>query len=204
MKTVPITFRLKGHRQYVHGPDIYNEMVVRLLTFYPSQVSRAFKLTFHSFVTRQCEMVLGEPGEMPVKPEHIRSELISKTDGNDVIAWLIETGGPIKERYEYDEGRIEGLCQITGESIRIAGDSGYSPIEVVTSMTKQLHRHLFHAEGMDWAITRIELDGLLKTEDAHRFSIRFQRNFNKGRLTKSLIYCDEKVNGTIYFSGVNQ
>ncbi len=204
MKTIPLTFRFKGHRTYVQGPDLYDGILGAITELHPAETLRQIKLTIHSFADKQGTLILSDPDEVGQKPEQALAEMTVKTEQGKVLAWLLETEQPINESYEFDEARIEALCQINDDEITISGDSGYSAIEVAVSMTKQLHNKLFPVSPEKWIVVGVNLSRVLKPSDGSSLQIKFKQNFNNNKLTKSNLIVDDQNIGHIFFSAVTR
>ncbi len=203
METVALNFKFKGSRKYVHGPDIYNTMLENAIARRdPSQIKRV-KLVIHAFASHQCQLLVGRPGESFNKPDHLIADLTLVTAEGNVTSALVETGQSINDTYSFDEGKIEALCKISGQSITINGDSGFSSVEVAVSMTKQLHNRLFPRKDGKWIVTGYDLTRPLAPEDSANLTVHFRHNFND-RLTKSELMSRRKAIGNIFFSLVTQ
>ena len=162
----------------------------------------SIRLSIHAMAVKDCYLIWVKSGELIDKPDQAVADFVIGLNGGKVAGWLIETDRPIQSRYDYDEGRIEVLCQVKDQDIMITGEAGYSAIEVVVSMAKQLHKALFPSKDAKWIFTRLELARPLQDSDASSLLIEHKHNFNN-RLTKSEIFCGEDSIGYIYFSLVN-
>lgn len=201
MKTIQMCFRFKGNRGYIHGPDIFNEMLKEILNLYSKTLVKKIKLVIHSFASKQCELIVSDLNEELIKPDKIVAEITMDASDGMLSAYLVERDSPILMKYEFDESRIEALCEIVEEgSIRITGDIDYSPVEVAVSMTKQLHNRLFPPPCEDkWIVTCLELFSIFEGEGTRGLAIKLKHNFNK-LLTKSEIFSGGELMGYIYFS----
>lgn len=203
MNTISANFKFKGDRNYIHGPDIYNMMMEHTTAgLNPSKIERV-KLTIHAFASHQCQLLVGRPSEPFNKPDHLIADLTLVTPEGNVTSALVETGQSISDTYSFDERKIEALCEISGQSITINGDSEYSSVEVAVSMTKQLHNRLFPRKDGKWIVTGYDLRRPLAPKDSANLTVHFQHNFND-RLTKSELLFRGKSIGNIFFSLVSQ
>ena len=204
MKKIPMQFRFKGHRIYVHGSDMYDTMVNQIEELYTREALGTIRLTIHKPAFKQCDMVLGGPGEVPARPQRPIAEMVVKGIQGPISAWLVETDREVEGRYEYDEDRIGDLCTITGNRIIIADDSGFSSIEVAVAMTKRLHIRIFPDNEGKWFFTRLDLSRPLEAGDALQLAIEFNHSFEDNRLTKSAIFSADAPIGRIFFSAVKR
>ncbi len=203
MKTIPLKFRFKGNRDYVHGTDVYNQTMDEIKAQCNCNELKALKFAIHHIASRHCDLLLGDAGEVLKKPDDIFVDLFINTDKGNLFAFLVETNKAVKDRYEYDENRIGVLCKIIGEKIIISGKSGYSSIETAVSMTKKLHYELFQVKHGKWFFTRLELKRLLENADSGKLAIVFKHNLDN-RFTKSEIFSGKECIGHIYFSLVKR
>jgi len=199
MEHIPLHFSFKGNRSYVHGTDIYTAIIMQTNSKYDSKTLLSLRLSIHTMAFKDCDLVWAGSGELTDKPDEVVADFVVGLDKGEIAGWLIESDRPIESRYDYDETRIEALCKVRDQAIMITGKTGYSPIEVIVSMTKQLHNRLFPSKDAKWFFTKLELTRPLQNNDSSRFVIEQKHNF-KNRLTKSEILCHREVIGQIYFS----
>ena len=199
MKTIALNFKFKGNRKYVHGPDIYNQMMEHATAVRDLATINRIKLVIHAFASHQCLLMVSDMGESFDKPGNLIADLTLVTSKGNMTAALVETTEPINDTYSFDEGIIEDLCVIKSPSIEIKGDSGYSSIEVAVSMTKQLHNRLFPQKDGKWIVTGYDFTRLLTSEDGKALTVVFKHNFNN-RLTKSELSAKGQTLGHIFFS----
>ncbi len=202
MKRIPLEFKFKGNRNYVHGPDMYTIIFEKISSTFPKYKLKSIKLFMHQFASKQCVLNFGTYDEKIDKPKNAVAEVIAVTDNGKIHGWLEETDHLIESKYEFDESRIERLCKMERNKISIEGECGYSPVEVVTSMTKQLHYSLFPSDDK-WVITRIDLKRSFIESDSANLVIENKHNLDN-RLTKSEIFSSGELIGYIYFSLVKR
>jgi len=198
VQVIPLNLCFKGDRNYLQGADIYNFICENIPNFVIRNIRAPFRLIIHRFAHNQCDMLLSLPEEVVNKPDNFFAELIFSSSRGRISGWLVETERSVTCRNPYNEEKIEKLCIVTDQSIRIKGDSGYSPIEVAVCMTKQLHYILYPSKDL-WIFTRLELNRMFHPNDAHCMQILLKHNF-KNLLTKSDISVKSEVIGRIYFS----
>ena len=200
MKRVPVHMCFKGNRNYLQGADLYNAIVKYASKTTAEKLYAPFRMVIHRFAHKQCDMILGNPGEILTKPGHLFAEFIFSSDEGNVAGWMVETERVIDCRNPYDEKEIERLCviDVDKKATVIQGDSGYSPIELAVSMTKQLHYAVYPTDA-SWIFNRLDLEQLFKPSDSYQIQIELEHNFNN-RLTKSKIKVADETIGYIYFS----
>ena len=202
MDQIPISFKLKGERTYVHGTDMYNSILTQLDQKHGSRALGALRFTIHTRAEHQGILLLGDVGETAKKPENAVAEMNVSTPEGEIRSWLTETGRPVTHRYPYDEDKILDLCQIEGTEITITGESDYTPIEIVVAMNKGLNNHLIDDANTRWLFTRLQLERPLQPGDASSLRIALVSRFAGNRLTKAAIFANRQHLGHIYFSAV--
>jgi hypothetical protein len=201
VKSIPVHFRLKGSRTYIHGTDMYGVFMAHVPGVSTSAGVGALRMTIHRMASRQSDIVVLGPHVEAVRPPNAYAEFSCETPGGVARSYLIETGSIVTECYSYEEERIENLCRIDENTIAIDGDSGYAPIEVVVAMNKRLHNTLFPLNEERWMFTRIELSRPLQPADARQFCVTFLQRLGV-KLSRSAIVVDGQAIGHIYFSAV--
>lgn len=198
MRSISVTYTFKGQRNYFQGGDMYNVICEAASKESAVQLSTPFRLVVHKFTDKHCDMLLSEPGETINKPDHTVAEFTFASERGRVSGWLVESEKNVENRIPYDEAKIERLCSRNGNVTVIDGDSGFTPVEVAISMTKQLHYALYPVKGK-WIFTKIDMNRLFVQEDSTRLKVELKHNLNN-RLTKSTISVDGINIGNIYFS----
>jgi hypothetical protein len=201
MDVIDSEFRLKGSRNYIHGTDMYTAFVRHTVEEYPAPDPGALKMTIHRIATRNSSMLVGLPGEEFARPPDAYAEFSAELPGGLRRAYLVETGTPATERYEYHEERIEQLCTLREQTVYIREDSGYAPVEVVVAMNKHLHNSLFPLADERWMFTRIELKRPLRASDAQQFEVTHLQRLGT-KFSRSAIAAAGTPLGHIYFSAV--
>ncbi len=200
MQTIPLSFSFKGKRNYVHGTDVYNNVVSNFEKRYEAEKITFLRLKFRNLASHQCVFHLADKGEKPAFPENIFAEVFIKVSVGSFMGYIEETDDPITARYAYDEDRIHSICEIKNDSQVIIPDKiNYTPIEVAVSMTKFLHHKLYPPGKSKWLFSQLELKRLFKSNDIGNYTIQLKHNL-KNILTKSLIYNEHEEIGYIYFS----
>lgn len=199
MKLLPVRFQFRGNRNYIQGSDIYNEMLHQLATVYDVDHFSAFRLSVHSIVSRHCNIALCPDEDTRRSFASFQAEMRFTVDNNVLTALLLHGDQPVIDRKEYDEEPIRRLCTIEEKIIKITGFSGYTPIEVAISMTKQLHERLVDCTALKPWFTKIELTRPFIPGDLEAMEIHYQHNFSN-KFTKSAIYSGTLLVGHMYFS----
>lgn len=197
-KIVPLRLCFKGERNYLQGGDLCNAVMEAVSGSSVGEAVR-FQLAFHRFIAKQPDIVWLEGEKTSSRPENVAAEFAVNGSLGKASGWLVETDREVDCRVPFDEERIALHCAYDGESVSILGESGYLPIEVAVSMTKQLHNRMLPSSAGRWIFTRLDVSRLFQSGDAAALTIKLQENLY-GRLTKSEIKVHGEAIGHIFFS----
>ena len=193
-----VQFRFKGNRDYVHGTDQYREVARRLEATGDSDVNTV-RITFHGLNRHHCFFTLGALSGKSEKPESFVAEFTANIFDRQMIGWLVPTKRPVLDRYSYDESSILEQCEIVEDSAVLHSDPGFSSIETIVAITRQLHEVLYPEVEGKWFFSRLDLDALLPTDPVPPIEISLEQKIGS-RLTKSSILFGNDRIGNIFFS----
>lgn len=192
-----IEFRYKGARDYIHGTDMFNEMIE---VVEPTAILRNLRLTIHDYVrTTSCQLYLTENKYALNEVKDIAARCQLDIDG--ITHWLAispdDRGNDVRARYSYDESEIVSLCSMIKDGINLNESSPHSFIETVVAMNKHMHKLLFPEVTGKWIFTRIDLPVYCDARESLALKLRHNINY---KLTKSDIEIDGEKVGDIFFS----
>jgi hypothetical protein len=194
----PLSLNLKGQRDYLQGGDLCQAVMEFAGCRLDGRVDRLL-LGVHRFMHRQPDLHWHDGAKSGARPEKAAADFSVSSQGAAFSGWLVETDRQVTNRIPFDEERITRLCTIRGQAIDISGNSGYLPIEVAVSMTKKLHNLLLPTNDGRWIFAKIDLNRLLREDDASALSVVLMENLYN-RLTKSEIHVAGTSVGYMYFS----
>lgn len=194
---VPMDLGFKGTRDYLHGTDLYDGTMQALRRVAPDFAHGRVKMVIHEFARRQCDLVYATGAAPCPRPEGARVEF-SLSGG--VSAWLAETARPVTRRRPYPEHEIAAGSRIDGSTIHAGGAPSFSPIEVLVTLTKELHLAL-RGRHRRWAFTRLELERPLEEADVAGLQIELLQALGN-RLTRCAVRGAREPLGHIFFSAV--
>jgi hypothetical protein len=193
-----VEFKLKGQRNYVHGTDIFNSVMEYVIESHGNNQISDIAISFHAEV--RTGLIL----EFCTQSSFTRPKDASVIFGykyHGLHNWIVlrADGHVISNRNPYDEDVISNACVVNENASAITREMepSFSLIEVIVSMNKRLHHHLFpkvkkwlfvKAEFLEW---RVDQPRLLQ--------IQIVSNFNQ-KLTKSAVLLDGKHLGFLYFA----
>lgn len=188
-------FKLKGERNYIHGTDIYNQTITKLMT--TEGEIEDIDFSFHRIATHQLKVLLNTPQE-GMEPVAV---LTFTSHGSRNKAYLIETENKVEERYPYPEDEI--VAQISFDTTRrqctLSGESTYSDIEVWVAMIKALHSRVFPELKGKWLFVRARFAEFNQRSSATKRSVVIAASFND-KLTRNETYLNGVKVGEIFFS----
>jgi hypothetical protein len=196
----------KGQRDYLQGADIFNALSRAMTGAAAKNALQPFTLAMHNFARCQCDLFLldGEGGDSRLHmPESRVADFTLGAGSDETVGWLSESERPVKCRYPFDESEIARHCKLAEKEIVFSGQSSYTSMDILVSITKQLHLILFPPAKGRWIFTKLQVDHLLLPQDADGLRVNFLQNFNN-RLTKSSLRKYAEPLGFIYFSLVNE
>jgi len=195
MKIRKCTFPFKGNRNYVQGPDLFNEMMVGFPENKPSKI----RFSAHGFLNvPSCSLFISSSKMEIDELEEINTRC-QLSLGEETL-WMAlaggEEGGEVS-RQDYDEAKVVSRCALDGKEVWLKGNSPYTFIETVVSMKKYLLQQLFPDEVGKWVFTRVDLPIFCSATADLRIVFRHNMNF---RLLKSDILVEGEKVGDLYFS----
>lgn len=197
---VPLYFRRKLPRDYVHGTDVFN--AVQELTWERTGDSEGrLDIGFHLQARHQCVAHIME-GRAQKAPKMACSTFRFRSRTVELYGWLIEDDRPLDEEMTYNEGSfVQYLPQEAPSVICYSGQSGFSTAEVAVAATKELHIRHFPDAGR-WMLSgyRAVQFWPMRVDEAKLQSRLVSTLHN--RLTRTEIYFDEMLIGTLSFSAI--
>lgn len=190
-----LTLKYKGERNYLHGTDMFNEILTWLNG--QKQDLTDIDFAFHSLAIHQLKVVSGQlPDE--IVPVAVCS---FSSGGARESVYLLETDQLVEERYSYPEDEIVKLMEIDLSAKKgvLIGEMSYSDIEVWVAMTKALHLRVFQDLKGKWLFVRGRFPKYVLHSSATERSLVITAFFNN-KLTRSEVFLDGVKSGEIYFS----
>lgn len=199
LHNVNVNFQFKGERNYVHGTDIYENMLRTVHDHfgeYPSRITGSF----HRLLKNNGILCIYSDGEV-IDNERAYVLFTILVGEKTYHLAIFDAESQIGSSYEYDEDKVLNGCLIRDKTITIKVKSTYKYIEQLVAMTKKLHLAIYpEAEGK-WLFTKIQInDAVAPSRYFDKIlSITAERNF-QDKLTQSTIRINGKGIGFIYFS----
>jgi|GEM_PF-3771346 len=136
MKEINLEFSYKGDRDYVHGTDIYKQIIKNLNTlgynnwhYLELNIKKISRHNLTCFLTDNKQKLEGEV-----------VNFVLKKDQDQLFGSIIEnTSSLISTRYSFDESNITKHCHIDHEKESIIyknPDNNFTTIDIVISMSK--------------------------------------------------------------------
>lgn len=194
MKKYNLDFCFKGSRTYVHGTDIFNQVIEILKNDFTNE---NIDLSFHGIARTNIDLV----SEKPDNEELVKFAFkYSRADGSRNILYAVENGIKIDCRYEYPE---ENICELSivdieNQIVTLEQNSSYSFVENSVALNKHLLENIFPDAGGKWYFTRFQLKEI-PNKNFYPLKLILKANFNF-KLTKTEIFIDNNSVGYVYFS----
>lgn len=186
---------LKGDRDYIQGPDLFNWAFKTL-----HQCERCppdeFELAFHRMARRQVAMVWGTDSE----PEDAIAVGSLLRDGKRDRFWMIELAAPVTGRQPYPEDKIVANISFEDGFNRASLGSGlpYSDMELWVSIIKAMHQNRFDAAGKKWVFVRAKVWSMVD-KPCQQLGAELAAHFGT-KLTRNVVYRDDDKVGEVYFA----
>ena len=203
MKSEKSHFKFKGTRDYVHGTDIYNYILEKLLMINKDIKSFSkFNLSFLRQTMTNIDFYSGTKEEFQnfANKEAItfRGSVLEKNEA--IMFWGVENNEPIDGRYEYNEKKIEDSC--IAEANRISFDSKLSDlsfIENIIPMNKKLLAVSCPQFKGKWMFTRLDLDSPIPQQISEELTLEIYQASNPKLVCSNILRGQDKA-GRIFFS----
>lgn len=199
MKIISTELQFKGTRDYLHGTDMYIELIRVLNNRYSLAESRSLRLNINKFGKYQFDIHFKEPTDGPGKPEKATADFLLTLPEESISGWFVQSSRPVESRYPYNEDAVFEHCVIKEQSISIHRDPGYHPVEVAVAMTKHLHESQLPLDDKRWVLTKLHITRLFQSIDASSLVIKLDHNIGT-RLSRSTITATDGLIGQIYMS----
>lgn len=199
-----LKFKYKGGRDYVHGTDVFIQMIDGIKKKYDINDNKVdIDMSIYK-VTKNCvDIYEVSNSKIDLKPNIV----FNITDNNNVkeTFFLVENDEPVTERYEYPEDKIISSANFDAgtKTISTLGLGDFDFIENVVALNKGLLGYLYNDSTLrgKWYFTKVRLRNF-DFSDTINFStleISLKKNLDF-KLTDSEIKLNGNTIGNIYFS----
>jgi len=202
MEIIPVNFRFKGARDYVHGTDMYDQLLPLLMERLTGGTVAALKMTIRGVMRRQGRLLIESEGQGASRPDGVKAEFCLTRQKHGIFGWLTEDSREILDRYSYDEAPLLALCSVRRNHVALEYNPGYTPIEVLVAMNKLLMETLFPDEKGKWFFTRLQLARPLEPGDMEDLVLEHEMSLPGNALTRTRIRSGREGLGSIFFSAV--
>jgi len=194
---IDLDFCFKGNRTYIQGPDIFDAVVESISNEFST--IRDIKYSAHEMLHKNATMYMTNKvikSNYPV----INSVVNFISDDIKYYAVVCENDKPIECSVDYSEEIVENNSRILDNSISFKNVLSDSYTEIVVSMNKYFLNKTVKEDGK-WIVTKFDYFELVDISSIVNKEIRLEllQNFNN-KLTKSLLFLDDKEVGHLYFS----
>jgi len=197
MKKLEFKFCFKGNRDYVHGTDIYNESVKKLVELSPELITEIdfsiHKISHNDLAGYLTENESSFHGESIAKFQFMQG-------AQKRVLYFIETQDKINCSYEYPEEDIVKASEYDPQKkmILLKENLPFTTIEKIVAMNKALLQSLFEDAPGKWYFTKLKVARQL-SESVVDIKLVFRKNL-RFKLTQTEIFLGEEDIGQIFFS----
>lgn len=196
MKTTTLDIPLKGARDYIQGPDLFNA-AFETLAAEPGGVSGDFEIAFHRMAHSQVELIW----DTDTAPEDAFAVGSWSMPQGRARYWMREVDAPLCDRQPYPEEEIVAKLDFDEDFSKAQLDDAfpYSDMEIWVSMIKAMHQRRFADAAGKWLFARAKLWAY----DPHHApaSLRVELAATLGtKLTRNVVYLNDEKIGDIFFT----
>jgi hypothetical protein len=193
--------QFRGARTYIHSTDLYIELMAAA-----REVGLALggpvDLRIKRAITTQVEFHFDGEAESPEAGAAAARFAIGAAD-RTLFGRIVVADRPVTGRKPYDERPIWDRALINGRSVKMSGDSGCAPIEVVTALGVLLHNiALKPPQGSRWLLSRLSLNRPLRAADAVEVVIAITHAIGRTMTRSSLAASDGSLGSMDFIIGV--
>lgn len=187
---------LKGERDYIQGPDLFN-LAVQTLSEAGEGPADEFELAFHRMAHRQVALVW----DTDVAPEDAFAVGSRLRDGQRDRFWMTELAAPLGNRQPYPEDRIVAQMSFDDEfrTARLEPGFAYSDMELWVSMIKAMHQRRFAGADGKWVFVRAKLWTYDPNHAPAVLCAELTATLGT-KLTRNVVYLDEQKIGDVFFA----
>ena len=188
----------KGSRDYLHGTDIHDALCDEVEAKIGGPLQR-LDLVFHRMVRSALSAEVFESSAVPEAEPAVVFRFQAR--GQGWVAQLHETGGPVTRRSPYDEDAVLKVSTYDAERQFIESPvlPGYSNIEIIIPLFKDLLQRVLPDAKGKWLFTRLQLPESFRHATFARLGITFAGQSGM-RLARGAMLGDGEKLGHIFFS----
>lgn len=196
MKTKTLDIPLKGSRDYIQGPDLFNAAFETLVEE-AGAVSGEFEIAFHRMAHRQVQLIW-DTDDAPGDAFALGSNSIK---GTRARYWMRELEAPLSDRQPYPEHEI--VAQLSFDEAlseaRLDTPFPYSDMEIWVSMIKALHQRRFAGAAGKWVFARAKLRAYDPKHAPASLRVALAATLGT-KLTRNEVYLNDEKIGDVFFA----
>lgn len=199
-KTYTPHILLRGDRNYVHSPEIYNSILEGAQECGFGIINGPIQINLRALARNQLRYVFQEAETKQDRLPRAVLDFSIEIDERKISGWAEETDEEVSERRTYDESPIHTAASLDGDAVTISKPTPYSSFEVMASICVLLHRTVAPPpKGLKWLASRYDLTRPLETTDAAGMEVRLVHRLGN-KMTKSVIVASGEPLGHTFFS----
>ena len=195
-------FKLKGLRNYVQGPDIFNTLSQE---FFAGSGRWIKQLKFSSLLKTSAKLLTGIDLQKHNKEIFVATGIAAADGDQDLpFALLPLENTSIEERYDYNEQQIidELVFSSDDKLIELSAQTSFSVIEEAVAAVKELNNQLTPPlANKKWLFTGINLNDRLPADREEGVVLQITRSqIIANRFSKNVLYLNSQCFGVINFT----
>lgn len=193
-----LDFKYKGNRNYIHGTDIYTQVLNIFKEIYGDV--NDIKLSFHKIAKTNLDIEIIRKGNKGFDYSEYAFIMELSNNSGEYLVVGRPSSETIKGRYPYDEEKIVETCILSNDEkwIHLKERLPYHNIEIIVAMNKALLIQLLPEPGK-WYFGKLHVHQDINKIDSENIKIQLIRNIGS-KITKSLISINGQPLGEIYFT----
>lgn len=195
-----LEFHFRESRDYIYGPDLFFFSLKESMKFFKTEKLQNVDFSSHNMAKSGLDFYLyNEPAEN--KHPNIQSKLVFKNRSKEYYAYLIPNEKKITQRKPYPEEIVFETSKISlkEKMIVLPKSTPFLLTDNFTALTKYLHKNVFPEISGKWIFVRIIYNEYQIENPYSELKVIVAKNFSN-KYTKNLLYKDNKIIGTLYFS----
>lgn len=196
MKTKTLDIPLKGSRNYIQGPDLFNAAFETLAEEAGGSAGE-FEIAFHRMAHKKVELVW----DTDTAPEDAFAAGSQSTQQGRARYWMRELDAPLSGRQPYPEDEI--VARMTFEEgfsqARLNKEFPYSDMEIWVSMIKAMHQRRFADAAGKWVFVRAKLWAYDPRHAPASRRVELAATLGT-KLTRNLVYLNDEKIGDVFFA----
>lgn len=196
MKTKRLDIPLKGAREYLHGPDLFDASFDTLITD-KHEAYDTFEISFHRMARKQVDLVW----DIDKAPQDaVALGRLSRTGGALLHFWICEQNEPLTKRTTCPEEEIVTELKFADDfsNARLEEKPSHTLMETWVPMIKAMHQRRFADADGKWMFARAKTWAYEPQQTPSALRVELLATLGT-KLTRNGVFADGKLVGDVFF-----